>query len=63
MKIMKYLKSAPTCFGSQSVHHQGGLIQCLAKINKRGSIVPLTWTWPVLWRHIVTGCACVRACV
>ena len=37
----------------------GGLIQCLAKINKNGSIVPFTWTWSVLWQHILTHCACV----
>ena len=34
-------------------------IQCLAKITVVVVSCPLTWTWSVLWQHIVTRCAFV----
>jgi len=32
----------------------GNLIQCLAKITIMVLSCPLTWTWSVSWRHILT---------
>ena len=42
----------------------GNLVQGLAKITRMILSCPMTWTWSVLWQHIVTGCVCVcvRAC-
>jgi len=38
----------------------GSLIQSLAKITVMVLSCPLTWTWSVLWQHIVTRSACVQ---
>jgi len=32
----------------------GSTVQCLAKITRIVLSFPLTWTWSVLWQHIVT---------
>jgi len=37
----------------------GRIIQYLAKITRMNLSCPLTWTWSVLWQHILTRCACV----
>jgi len=37
----------------------GSLVQCLAKITIMVLLCLLTWTWSVLWQHILTGCACL----
>jgi len=31
IKIIKYLKSAPTCLGTQRIHHQGALYSAWLK--------------------------------
>ena len=40
----------------------GSLIKCLAKITRMVLSCPLTWTWSVLWQHIVTRCAPTLCC-
>ena len=35
----------------------GSLIQCLSNITIMVLSCPLTWTWSVLWQHILTRCA------
>jgi len=37
----------------------GSLIQCLVKIASMVLSCPLTWTWSVLWQHILTRSVCV----
>jgi len=37
----------------------GSLVQCLAKITKMVLSCLLTWTWLMLWQHILTRCECV----
>ena len=54
----KTFRSAPTCFGSQRIHHQGALYSAWLKITRMILSCPLTWTGSVLWQHIVTRCAC-----
>jgi len=63
-KIWNYriFKSAPTCFGSQRIHHQGALYSAWLKITRMVLSCPLTWTGPVLWQRIVTRCVCVYVC-
>jgi len=41
----------------------GSLLQCLAKIKKMVLSYPLTWSWSVLWQHILTRFVCVCVCV
>jgi len=55
----KIFKSAPTCFGSQRIHHQGTLYSAWLKITRVILSCPLTWTRSVLWKHIPTHCTCV----
>jgi len=59
IKIIKYLKVLPTCFGSQRIHHQGALYCAWVKITRMILSCLLTWTKSVLWQHIVTV---VRVC-
>ena len=47
--IIKYLKVL-----QHVSDHRGSLVQCLAKITRMVLSCPLTWTWSVLWQHIVT---------
>jgi hypothetical protein len=42
----KIFKSAPTCFGSQSIHHQGALYSAWLKITRMSLSCPLIWTVP-----------------
>ena len=55
--------NAPTCFGSQRIDHQGALYSAWLKITRMVLSCPLTWTWSVLWQHILTRCVCVCVCV
>jgi len=43
----------------------GSLVQNLAKITLMFLSCPLTWTWSMLWQHIVTRgvCVCVVQCL
>ena len=54
MADYKIFKSAPTCFGSQRLHHQGALYSAWLKITVMVLSCPLTWTWSVLWQHVLT---------
>jgi len=60
MANYKIFKSAPTCFGSQRIHHQGALYSDWLKITRMILSCPLTWTRSVLWQHILTRCACIQ---
>jgi len=41
----------------------GSLVQYLAKITRMVLSCPLTWTWSVLWQHILTAQAtCCLGC-
>ena len=41
----------------------GSLVQYLAKITRMVLSCPLTWTWSVLWQHIVKQCVCLFVCL
>jgi len=47
----KIFKSAPTCFGSQRIHHQRALYCASLKITRMVPSCPLTRTRSMLWQH------------
>ena len=52
MANYKIFKSAPTCSGSQRIHHHGALYSALLKITRMVLLCLLIWTWSVLWQII-----------
>ena len=42
------------------IHHLVAFYSAWLKITVMILSCPLTWTWSVLWQHIVTSCACVQ---